>query len=188
MPSDDRQESVKPKRATQECDPPGIAGRVGYPRSGCALSRRRKLHSAFNPRRQFGAFPQASKNSKIGARRTLAWASDPKLHFTLNHYTRKPIPVHQTTCDGERVGGASDYIIIGHDRDTNGSGWPYVYGSRRRKRRNKSEGLPQWLDGKGIVRHARRSARPERSFGQCVEEGFVVGRNPWGISVAGQAR
>ena len=81
MPNDDRDQPVKRKRATQECDPPGIAGRV------CdGLSRRRRKPSASCPHRQFGAFPHASKNSTIGARRTLACAGDPKLHFTLNHY------------------------------------------------------------------------------------------------------
>jgi len=81
MPNDDRDQPVKRKRATQECDPPGIAGRV------CdGLSRRRRKPSASCPHRQFGALPHASKNSTIGARRTLACASDPKLHFTLNHY------------------------------------------------------------------------------------------------------
>jgi len=81
MPSDDRHEPVKRKRATQECDPPGIAGGV------CdGLSWRRSNPSASYPFRQFGAFPHASKNSGIGARRTLACASDPRLRFTLNHY------------------------------------------------------------------------------------------------------
>jgi hypothetical protein len=43
---------------------------------------------ASNPFRQFGAFPHASKNSCIGARRTLACARDPKLQFTLNLNSR----------------------------------------------------------------------------------------------------
>ena len=81
MPYDEEHQPVKRTRATPECDPPGIAGRV------CdGLSWRRSNPSASNPHRQFGAFPHAFKNSNIGARRTLACASDPKLHFTLNHY------------------------------------------------------------------------------------------------------
>ena len=85
MPYDDEHQPVKRKRATQECDPPGIAGRVCDPPNGG--SWRRSNPSASNPHRQFGAFPNAFKNSNIGARRTLACASDPKLHFTLNHYS-----------------------------------------------------------------------------------------------------
>jgi len=82
MSHDDRDQPVKRTRATQECDPPGITGRV------CdGLSWRRSDPSASNPRSQFGAFSHASKNSCIGARRTLACGSGPELHFTLNHYT-----------------------------------------------------------------------------------------------------
>jgi hypothetical protein len=36
--------------------------------------------------RLFGAFHHASKNSCIGVRRTLGYASDPKLHFTRSQY------------------------------------------------------------------------------------------------------
>ena len=82
MSHDDRDQPVKRTRATQECDPPGITGRV------CdGLSWRRSDPSASNPRPQFGAFSHASKNSCIGARRTLACGSGPELHFTLNHYS-----------------------------------------------------------------------------------------------------
>jgi len=81
MRNDDRDQPVKRTRATPECDPPGIAGRV------CdGLSWRRSNPSASNPHRQFGAFPHAFKNSNIGARRTLACASDPKLHFRLKQH------------------------------------------------------------------------------------------------------
>src|SRR3990172_3155896 len=81
----DQHQPVKRKRATPECDPPGITDRV------CdGLSRRRSNPSASNPHRQFGAFPHASKNSSNGARRTLACASEPRLHFTLNHYIIMP--------------------------------------------------------------------------------------------------
>ena len=84
MSHDDRDQPVKRKRATQECDPPGITGRV------CdGLSWRRSDPSASNPRPQFGAFSHASKNSCIGVRRTLACGSEPELRFTLNHYTTK---------------------------------------------------------------------------------------------------
>ena len=87
MRYDDQYQPVKRKRATQACDPPGITGGVGYPRSGC----RRKFGGAEQeaplPTLPFGAFLHASKNSTCGARRTLANASAPKLHFTLNHYT-----------------------------------------------------------------------------------------------------
>ena len=72
MPYNDEPQPVKRTRATPECDPPGIAGRV------CdGLSWRRSDPSAANPHRQFGAFPPAFKNSNIGVPRTLASAGDP---------------------------------------------------------------------------------------------------------------
>ena len=124
MPYDDEHQPVKRKRATPECAPPGIAGRV------CdGLSWRRSNPSASNPPRQFGAFPHASKNSWCGARRTLACASDPKLHFTLNHYrlgsndpSRRPlVPTRSTdhTSCSLREGFVACRRRYGADRDGN---------------------------------------------------------------------
>ena len=60
----DDHQPVKRKRATQECDPPGIAGRV-YD----GLSWGRSQPTAANPQRQFGVIPQATQNSSLGGRR-----------------------------------------------------------------------------------------------------------------------
>ena len=81
MEYDDQQQPVKRKRATQECDPPGIAGRVCDGRKFGGAEQEAPL-----PTLPFGAFPQASKNSTYEMRRILANGGDPKLHFTLNHY------------------------------------------------------------------------------------------------------
>ena len=81
MRHDDLCQPVKRKRATQECDPPGIAGRVCDGRKFGGVEQGAPL-----PTLPFAAFSQASINSCIGARQTPACASDPKLHFMLTHY------------------------------------------------------------------------------------------------------
>ena len=90
MRNDDRDQPVKRKRATPECAPPGITGRVCDGRKFGGAEQEAPL-----PTLPFGAFPHASKNTCIGVRRTLACGSEPELHFTLNHY-RTPMRIRFT--------------------------------------------------------------------------------------------